>query len=375
MRCQHFGACGGCSLPGVPYPEQLASKSRDVSAAVGGPVLPIVPCPVDSGFRHKVAFVFDADARGRLVMGHYAAGSRRVVPVVECPVHSARGNRLAFALRDRLAHGRIDPHLLRHIIVRTTADGRSAVVMLVVWRNDRALRAPIRQFLASDDRPDGFFVNVHDTPGPFMVGRTTLRIDGHAHVRETALGPTFLISPTTFFQTNVIAAGEVLARVLEWAGGARDVLDLYSGVGLFTVPLAMRGMRVTTVEENAQAVRDLEANLRVNHVGADRVRAITGRVEDALNRLPRTPVDAVVLDPPRQGCAPAVLDHVFGRLRPSRAVYVSCDPASLAADLVRIRAAGYRVGRVQPVDMFPHTKHVETVVELTPDHLRSVRSR
>ena len=124
-------------------------------------------------------------------MGHYARGSKQIVRIDECPVHSDRGNRIAFALRDRLIRARIygvgaqRNGLVRHIIVRTTADDRQAVAMLVVTRNDKALRTPIRGLLASADRPDGFFINIHDRPGPYMVGPETIRIDGHSHVKET----------------------------------------------------------------------------------------------------------------------------------------------------------------------------------------------
>src|SRR5207248_2205155 len=132
-----------------------------------------------------VAFVFGPGPGGRgLVMGHYEKGSHRIVPVEECPVHSARGNRIAFALRDRLVRAGISaagPSLagiLRHLIIRTTVDDREAVVMLVVTRNDKSLRTPVRGLLDArqeDERPDGFFVNIHDSPGPFMTGPETIR--------------------------------------------------------------------------------------------------------------------------------------------------------------------------------------------------------
>jgi 23S rRNA (uracil-5-)-methyltransferase RumA len=244
--------------------------------------------------------------------------------------------------------------------------------MLVVTRNAGELKKPVRALLASDDRPDGFFLNIHDTPSPYMVGRETLRLDGHAHVREKSLGPTFLVSPTAFFQTNLAAAAALVDLVLEAIDPrAGHVLDLYSGSGLFTLPLAARGHRVTAVEENARAVADAERNLDVNRLDPRRVRLIHARTEHAIRDLERQAVDAVVLDPPRQGCAPAVIDAVFTRLAPPRVVYVSCNPAALAEELPAIVAAGYRVTSVRPVDMFPHTPHVEAVAVL--DHETGVR--
>lgn len=375
MICRHFGTCGGCSLPGVAYAGQLAGKRAQLERLLGRPAAPLIPSPRESGFRSKVAFVFGPSRDGRgIVMGHFAAGSRRIVPIEECPVHSDRGNRIAFALRDQLTKRRVHPGLLRHVIVRTTADEREAVAMLVVTRNDKSLRLPVRAFLESEARPDGFFVNVHDRAGPYMVGRETMRIAGRSHVKENALGAAFLVSPTAFFQTNVGAAGVLLGLVTAavFAGTGRaeasraaiSALDLYSGSGLFAIPLALGGARVVAVEENVQAMADAEANLRVNRVPEGRVRLVRARVEDAMARLARERFDVAVLDPPRQGCAPAVLEAVFERLSPPRAIYVSCNPEALAAELPPIRAAGYSVEAVQPVDMFPHTEHIETVVSL-----------
>jgi 23S rRNA (uracil1939-C5)-methyltransferase len=346
----------------VPYPEQLVRKRRELSRLLGMDVPPLLPSRRESGFRSKVAFVFDA--RGRtLVMGHYALGSQRVVPIDECPVHHERGNRIAFALRDRLARANIPPGVLRHIVIRTTEDGREASAMLVVRRNDKSLRSPVKGLLTSSDAPDGFFVNIHDRPGPFMIGDETMKIAGRSHVKESVRAVSYLVSPTAFFQTNVGAAGLLVDLVVEAASG-RHVLDLYCGSGLFALPIARGGARVTAVEENRQAIDDAKANIRVNRMDSGRVRFIAASVEEAIPRLAGDRWDAVVLDPPRQGCPPSVLTAVFERMKPARAVYVSCNPDALAKDLPVILKAGYRVSQVQAVDMFPHTDHIETVVVL-----------
>ena len=232
--CKHFGECGGCQSQDVPYPEQLARKRRAVhellwhAAGLQRPAVePVIGMPAGEDgmprhFRHKAAFVFaPKDARGRgLVMGHYAFRSRRVVPVVECPVQSVRANALAFALRDHLSRAQVTaagPRLegiLRHVVIRTTHDDREALVLLVVTRNDKSLRKPLRAFLAADGRPDGLFVTVHDRDDSYMVGDVVLRIDGRTHIRETRLGPTYLLSPTAFFQTNPDAAAAMVDEVV-----------------------------------------------------------------------------------------------------------------------------------------------------------------
>jgi 23S rRNA (uracil1939-C5)-methyltransferase len=333
-------------------------------------------------FRHKAGFVFGETSDHQLALGHYAADSRDIVPVAECPVHAPRANHIAFALADHLRRARVTPAgpslrgIARHLIVRTTRDQREAVAMLVVTRNDKSLRSPIRAFLATADAPDGFYLNVHDAPGPYMVGRETMRLAGRSHVREHIRSASYLISPTAFFQTNVEAAEHLVDVVLEAVADrpALNILELYAGSGLFSMPLARAGHHVTAVEENRQAIHDLEANARLNKLPHGRVRSLAMRVEDALARVAKDRVDVAVLDPPRQGCPPSVIRAVFRKMRPSRVVYVSCNPEALAAELVAITDAGYEPVLVQPVDMFPHTTHIETVVLLEAGRKRGSQS-
>lgn len=304
-------------------------------------------------------------------MGHYARGSNDIIPVEECPAHSPRGNRIAFALRDALNRAGVPaagPRLAgiaRHIIVRTTADDSQAVAMLVVTRNDKSLRRPVRAFLESTDRPDGFLVNINDEPGPYMVGETTLKIDGHRSVRERVGGISFLVGPTAFFQTNPRAAEQLQRYVVETLAKRSRILDLYCGCGLFSLPLAAAGAKVLGIEESQSSIDDATDNARLNRITTDRVRFIASRAEDAAAVCSREPWDAVVLDPPRQGCSESVRRLVFNTLRPADVIYVSCNPEALARELEGIHRNGYRIRELRAVDMFPHTEHIEAVVHLT----------
>jgi 23S rRNA (uracil1939-C5)-methyltransferase len=177
-------------------------------------------------------------------------------------------------------------------------------------------------------------------------------------------GIDFLISPDAFFQTNVGAARALVALVVDGVGAAKRVLDLYSGSGLFALPLAAKGAQVTAIEENRRAIEDLQANAALNRVPHARIKWMAARVEEALVRLDRQSWDAVVLDPPYDGCTPGVLASIFDRIKPARVVYVSCNPDALARELPDILNCGYRVERLQAVDMFPHTEHLEVVVTL-----------
>lgn len=402
--------------------EVLQRLLADALGAEAPPVLPTLATPPESrstgrpprtrpgeipepwAYRNKVHFVLGPGSRGRaLEMGHYRRRSRSVLPVVECPVHAEEGNRVAFAMRDALERAGIPgtsgdaaDGIARHIVVRVSESDAEWLATLVVTENVKPLRRVTADFVHATtgaegrDNPGvarssslargakaaaaragwGLHLNVHDGPGPFLFGRETRHLAGARGIRETVAEISYLLAPASFFQTNVRAARVLVAEVIGALGDPayRRVLDLYAGVGLFALPLARDGRTVTAVEEDREAMRFAQAAAGENHIPDRRFRAIAAPVEEAMARLtPRSVSDsweAVVLDPPRQGCPPAVLDWLFRTLRPRRAVYVSCNPEALARDFRRALPAGYRIDRVQPVDMFPHTAHIETVAVL-----------
>ena len=380
--CRHFGpqaeggrTCGSCSWQHIAYPEQLRLKTDLVTRLVRAKV-PSAPAaramlaatPVDDPwhFRHKVHFVVDRTRSGTLVMGHYARFSRRVVAVHECPVHDERGNAVAFALRD--ACQRADTREVKGIAVRASHSRAETMATLVVAsESDKRVRQASKRALAGPAAPTSLHVNVHPRGDAFIFGKDTRHITGPERLREDVGGASFLISPTSFFQTNVRAAEILVQHVLTAIPAGASVLDLYAGAGLFALPLALRGDTVVAIEENRAAVADGEASLRLSRVPEARCRFVAKPVEVALSpagRLPARTFDAVVLDPPREGCDAAVVDRLLSERGPARVVYVSCDPESLARDLARITRRGYAIASMQPVDMFPHTPHIETVVVL-----------
>ena len=304
-RCRHAGVCGGCAWQHIAYPEQLRRKAAalDVllrrSMGKDAPrVLPTIGMPPGTDgmpwrFRQKAAFVFDAGPSG-LAMGHFARGTNEVVAVSECPVHSQRANRIAFAMRDALVAAGVSGSgprtsgLVRHVVVRTTKDDSEAVAMLVAARDDAALRAPLEAVASGPEKPEGLVLNLNDRPGPYLVGRESKRVAGTGHVKEQSLGPAFLVSPSSFFQTNVAAAATLVRLVVEALPGESGlrVLDLYSGSGLFALPLAVRGHRVTAVEESRKSVKDAELNRQAEQGPrrAAEARLLCGREGPAASR-------------------------------------------------------------------------------------------
>ena len=406
-KCRHFGPCGGCAWQHIAYPHQLALKAALVqrlvrdAAPAAPPVLDTlapapssgdVPAPFDTaapwGYRQKAHFVFASGDEGQgarrpgtLVMGHYGRGTRRVVPVQECPVHDERGNALAFALKSSLdkagveaaaspdarrpARGSAQPGVLRSVAIRVAVTTDELLATLVITNDtDRALRTATRRLLERAAPTTSLHVNLHPRQDAFIFGRETKRIAGRNRVREDVAGTGFLISPTAFFQTNVHAAEALVGLVTAVIPQGAPVLDLYAGAGLFALPLAKSGHHVLAVEENRDAVADGEVSRRLNRIDEAGCRFIAQPVEVALRRI--RSAEVIILDPPRSGCSPDVLDHLH-RLQPQRIVYVSCNPEALARDLGVLTRDGFSVLSIQPVDMFPHTAHIETVVTMSRD--------
>ncbi len=390
-RCQHEGACGGCGWQHLAYEDQLAAKRRQLESRLRsalGDLVPTVLPVLDAdgrsgtavqapwGFRHKVHFVCaPGRAEAPLTLGHFATGGQSVVPVTECPVHAEAGNRTAFGLLEtcrRLGVPGATPDgrsgLLRHIVVRVgRATGEQLVTLVVTDARDPRVSRLTAALADAAQPPDGLHVNVLRGRSSYLFGPETRKIRGHSWLREQVAGLSFLVGPTAFFQTNVSAAETLVRLVLDAVpAGGDHVLDLYAGTGLFALPLARRGHRVLGIEEYPAAVESGRRSQRLNAIDGRDCRLVCSRAED----LPAVRAQAVVLDPPRRGCAERVLRKLAREVQPEVLVYVSCDPESLARDLrtwfgcLPRRGPGYRIATVQPLDMFPHTPHLETVVTL-----------
>jgi 23S rRNA (uracil1939-C5)-methyltransferase len=294
-------------------------------------------------------------------------------------------------------------------VVRVGAATNEIMATLVVTNARDARLRKLSEGLARDGGLDGLHVNVLEGASSWLFGPATTKVHGLSWLREEIAGVSFLISPTAFFQTNVEAASSLVRLVSNAVpAGIERVIDLYAGVGLFALPLARRGHRVLAIEENADAVRAGQRSQRLNEIDESSCRFVRARAEEALSRRrmaaqfshvesafrrtrgsqvrlkpdattgpkPDATRDrlAVVLDPPRAGCSPKALRAILSDLRPDVIVYVSCEPAALARDLAectnesRAGSARYDVESVQPVDMFPHTPHVEAVAVLRRRH-------
>lgn len=335
-RCPFFGKCGGCHYQMAPYEFQLEGKLailREVLERVGKLKPPAeirVIAGEPWGYRNRSQFHF-----GKHALGYKMAGSARVVDVDECPISSPAINAALRQIR-AARRERHFPRFLREI-----------------------------ELFSNGERT---LVNVLDTEGGRGVARSFFarlaeRIPGAAdgELFYDACGERFRVSHGSFFQVNRFLLEPLVEAALEGAGGA-EALDLYAGVGLFTIPLARRLGRAVGVESDGSAARDLEFNIAEAGVPAEARRM---QAEQYLEGLTKTP-DFVLADPPRAGLGKRVVKHLL-RLRPPQLHLVSCDPATLARDLAALAAGGYRIGSMAMIDLFPQTSHIECVARLRLD--------
>ncbi|MBI3732470.1 MAG: class I SAM-dependent RNA methyltransferase [Chloroflexi bacterium] len=371
-RCKHFGACGGCHWQHIPYALQLQYKTqivREQLTRLGGlsdpPVRPALGA--DSPWHYRNHIQFHVDRQGR--MGFMAARSHQIIAIEEChilaaPVESL-WRELDLALPD-----------LEKVVLRAGVNSGERLAALG---------------LSSDEAPEAEI----DLPVNVVVelaGGREIVLAGDDHFHESLNGQSFQVSAASFFQVNTPQAERLMRWLKDWVieqaqdrgalrvarsranaqtlnGGApiaRDLtlLDAYCGVGTVALALAPFAQKVVAIESAPSAARDARANART----FSNVQIVEGKVETVLPQLTDN-FDAVVLDPPREGCAPAVLDAIIQRRVP-RIVYISCDPSTLARDAKRLVAGGYHLVEAQPFDMFPQTFHIETVAvfdSATPD--------
>ena len=333
-ECPYFGRCGGCHYQHLPYPAQVAAKRAilaEVLARVGKLEPPEAIDVVVSepfGYRNRVQLHMEGGKPG-----YREARSHRICAIDRCPVASPRLNQVVATLAE-MARDRRWPNFLRTLEIFTDEER----VQLNALETARPISR--RFFDWCGERIPGLVEGALDYAGRFRV------------------------SGNSFFQVNrFLIDGLAAAALGDDAGGGPAgswALDLYAGVGLFTLPLARRFARVTAVEAGSGAVRDLRFN--AERAGIPNVVAEQAKVESYLGALDMRP-DFVLLDPPRAGLGKAVVERLV-ELAPAQLTIVSCDPSTLARDLAGLVAGGYRVARMILVDLFPQTYHVETVVEL-----------
>jgi 23S rRNA (uracil1939-C5)-methyltransferase len=363
--CAYAGRCGGCAYQGVAYATQLALK-KDVllDALRRGHVrwdgdLEVRPSP-ETGWRTRAALHFE-EGPGPLKLGVREEGSHGVVDVERCLQLPDAMMEVALGLRRALEgpaglHARKVAGALGDLDLAASTSGPGLAAALSVTGHAGAAQ-PMAAVAREVPGLTGFGLLV-----PHGSGQRYVHVTGDPHLEADVLGERLRWHVHSFFQSNRFLAEPLARHVRDLVPAGAPVLDLYSGVGLFALPLARRGVPVVAVEGSPSSAEDARVNAERSGLP---VRLIEGDVRDVLPQVPGDPGGVVVLDPPRAGAGPEVVQLVVSRA-PRAVIYVSCDPPTLARDLAVFQARGYAIDALSAWDLFPDTFHVETVVRLVP---------
>ena len=373
--CPLYKNCGGCQLQHMSYPAQLQWKRQQVVDALER----IGKISVEVGetlgmtnplrYRNKMQFPVGR-SNGGLIIGCYARGSHNIVDAPSCQIQNVGNDKILSAVRKVAAQFNLPPYdedthrgFLRHVMGRVGCDGELMIVLVTAAKNFpneknfvRALRRELPEVTSIQQNVQTFRNNV-------ILGRDTKILYGKATIHDKIGALKFNISARSFFQVNTAQAAVLYQTALDFAElrGHETIIDAYCGTGTIGLFMARRARRVVGVEIVSSAVADAKKNARIRnaefHVG-DAVKVLPQLVNVGLH------ADVVIVDPPRAGCDKKVLE-TFAAMRPDKIVYVSCNPATLARDLSLLDGLGYHAKKIQPVDMFPFTSHVEAVALTT----------
>ena len=373
--CAVAKKCGGCQYQGIAYKEQLNKKQKQEEDLLKKfcKVEPIIGMEKPYYYRNKLHRTFGRDRKGNVICGTYQEGTHRIVPVEECLIEDQKSQQIVLTIRDLLKSFKIKTYdedtgygLLRHVLVRRGFKTGEIMVVLVLSspimpsKNNfvKALRKVHPEITT-------VVINVNDKHTSMILGEKETVIYGKGFIRDELCGCMFRLSPKSFYQVNPVQTEILYRKAIEFAGltGKEEVIDAYCGIGTIGMVAAKSAKNVLGIELNADAVRDARINAKENKIGNIEFRQGDAGEFMLAMAAKGLKTDVVFMDPPRAGSDVKFLSSLV-KLGPKRVVYVSCNPVTLERDLKYLVKHGYEVKKIQPVEMFPFTEHVETIVSL-----------
>ena len=385
-RCPVSRQCGGCQLQAMDYEQQLLFKQRKVEnnlKRIGGfenlCVQPVLGMEEPFRYRNKAQFPIGTDKEGHPVAGFYAGRTHSIISCMDCLLGHPVNEQILDAVLNYMERFQVPAYdeqtgkgLVRHVLVRVGFSTKELMVCLVL--NGRKL--PKQEILVEEltkiEGMTGITINVNTERSNVILGRELIPVWGQTYITDYIGDLAYQISPLSFYQVNPAQTRKLYETALSYAGltGKETVWDLYCGIGTISLFLARKAKKVYGVEIIPQAIEDARKNAARN--GITNAEFFVGKSEEILPEYYRKNggyADVIVVDPPRKGCEEALLETIV-KMQPARVVYVSCDSATLARDLKYLCGNGFRVEKVQPVDMFGQTVHVETVCLLSKLHAK-----
>ena len=374
--------CGGCQIQELDYQEQLNIKTNEVKQVISriGKLEDVVVHPalgMEEPFRYRNKAQFPIQkVNGVPVIGFYKKKSHDIIPTDQCIIQHDVNDKIIKIIKTYIRAYKVSVYdekthtgVLRHLVTKVGFASKEVMVVLVA--NGRKL--PYLNELASvlEENIPGFktlVVNVNREKTNVILGNENRVIYGDGKINDNIGDLVFEISPLSFFQVNPVQTEVLYNKALEYAAlGENDtVFDIYCGIGTISLFLAQRAKKVYGIEIVEEAIKDAKRNAEINNL--DNVEFYVGKAEDVVPKMYKQGkrANVVVVDPPRKGCDEKVLDTIVS-MQPDRVVYVSCNPSTLARDLAYLNEKGYKCLEVQPVDMFPHSVHIENVALIVKD--------
>ncbi len=377
-KCKFYRQCGGCQLQALQYDEQLrfkANKIRNNLKRIGGfddiPLLPIVGMEEPYFYRNKAQFPIGTDKTGKPIAGFYALHSHNIIANTDCALGVSENKAvleviLAFMEKHHIhAYNETNKKgLIRHVLIRKGFITGEIMVCIVINGNELPNADILVRDLCMISGMTSICLNVNKENTNVILGNKLISLYGPLYIKDFIGEVSFQISPLSFFQVNPVQTKKLYDKVLEFAdfNGSEIVWDLYCGIGTISLYIAKYVKKVFGVEIVSQAIDDAKRNALNNNI--ENVEFYVGKAEEVVPELYKKQgitADTVIVDPPRKGCDGVLLDTIIA-MAPRRLVYVSCDSATLARDLKYLCANGFVLEKVQGVDQFGQTVHVECVV-------------
>ena len=370
--CKYFGKCGGCQTPNLDYPAQLSLKMRKMISAMGRMchVDEIVGMEDPYHYRNKVQAAFGKTRSGKIISGVYQSGTHRIVQVDSCMTEDETADKIIVDIRKMLPKFRIEPYnedtksgMLRHVLVKRGFTSGEVMVVLVGGKAVFPMKKKFTEALLKIHPEITTVVfNVNPKNTSMVLGEREEVLYGTGYIEDVLCGLTFRISAKSFYQINPVQTEKLYGEAMRLAELTEKdtVIDAYCGIGTIGLVAAKYAKRVIGVELNPDAVRDAIDNSKRN--GIENARFYGGDAGEFMQALAENgeTADVVFMDPPRAGSDRKFLSSLV-KLAPERVVYISCNPETQARDLEFLTKNGYKVSRIRPVDMFPHTNHIESI--------------
>ncbi len=389
--CDVARQCGGCQLQAMSYEKQLEFKRNKVKnnlRRIGGfqdiEVLPVIGMEQPWRYRNKTQVPFGMDKNGEIVAGFYAGRTHSIINHEDCLLAPEINTTIIQTVKAYMKQCKVMPYdeknhrgIIRHVLIRQGY--KTGEIMVCVVINHKSLPGAdvLVERLKQISGMTSISYNINCEKTNVILGEKVIHLYGPGYITDYIGDVKYQISPQSFFQVNPVQTEKLYAKALEYAQltGNEIVWDLYCGIGTITLFLAQKAKMVYGVEIVPPAIEDAKKNAALNHI--QNAQFYVGRAEDILPekyKKEQVKADVIVVDPPRKGCDQELLQTII-QIQPKRVVYVSCDSATLARDLKYMNEQGYEIEKVQPVDMFAGSVHVETVVLLSKGEIDSKKIR